>query len=50
VKGKAKRSESTDADDQVVYTWSLPEEKEKRAEDSDADDQVVYTWSLPEEK
>ena len=46
-----KRSESGDGDDQVVYTWSLPEEKTKakRSETGDGDDQVVYTWSLPSE-
>jgi len=44
-----KRAEDADGDDQVVYTWSLPEEHAKRAEDADGDDQVVYTWSLPEE-
>lgn len=43
------RSETADGDDQVVYTWALPEEKMKRSETADGDDQVVYTWSLPEE-
>ena len=41
--------ENNDGDDQVVYTWSLGEEKVKRAETNDGDDQVVYTWSMPEE-
>ena len=44
-----KRAETADGDDQVVYTWSLPEDKIKRAETADGDDQVVYTWSLSEE-
>ncbi len=43
------RTEAGDGDDQVVYTWSLPDTKRKRAETTDGDDQVVYTWSLPED-
>lgn len=48
--GNLKRAETVDGDDQVVYTWSLPDKKTKRAETVDGDDQVVYTWSLPDEK
>lgn len=51
------RSETADGDDQVVYSWSLPEENitphdgnYKRSETADGDDQVVYSWSLPEEQ
>ena len=48
--GAVPRSETVDGDDQVVYTWSLPDEKDKRGESTDGDDKVVYTWSLPDEK
>lgn len=48
--GLLPRAESVDGDDQVVYTWFLPDEKSKRAESADGDDRVVYTWSLPDEK
>lgn len=45
-----KRGENADADDRVVYTWSLPSETSKRTENADADDKIVYTWSLPDVK
>lgn len=38
---KTKREQSTDADDRVIYTWSLPERDMKRAEQADADDQAI---------
>lgn len=51
------RSEMADGDDQVVYSWSLPDENirpdnglHQRSETADGDDRVVYSWSLPEEK
>lgn len=32
-----------DGDDQVVYTWAVPEDKDKR---EDGDDHIVYTSDL----
>ncbi|KAJ5523594.1 hypothetical protein N7513_013138 [Penicillium frequentans] len=38
--------EAADSDDQVAYTWALPESRKRE----DSDDKVAYTWALPESR
>ncbi|CRG89181.1 hypothetical protein PISL3812_06217 [Talaromyces islandicus] len=38
-----------DGDDQVVYTWAVPESESKDKRE-DGDEKVVYPWDVPEIK